>query len=56
MKYMIAVSAMALAGLGMAGIANAAPSGPASASQTVAPGAGSSIVTTHSVDVGLGLN
>jgi hypothetical protein len=35
MKYMIATGAMALAALGLAGVANAAPSGPATASQTV---------------------
>jgi hypothetical protein len=35
MKYMIAAGAMALAALGTAGIANAAPSGPVTASETV---------------------
>lgn len=35
MKYMIATSAMALAALGLAGAANAAPSGPVAASETV---------------------
>jgi hypothetical protein len=35
MKYMIATGAMALAALGMAGVANAAPSGPVTASETV---------------------
>jgi hypothetical protein len=35
MKYMIATGAMALAALGSAGVANAAPSGPATASETV---------------------
>ena len=35
MKYMIATGAMALAALGLAGAANAAPSGPVTASETV---------------------
>jgi hypothetical protein len=35
MKYMIATGAMALAALGMAGVANAAPSGPVTVSETV---------------------
>ena len=35
MKYMIAAGAMALAALGLAGVANAAPSGPATASDTL---------------------
>jgi hypothetical protein len=35
MKYMIAAGAMALAALGLAGVANAAPSGPVTASETV---------------------
>ncbi len=35
MKYMIATGAMALAALGLAGVANAAPSGPVTASETV---------------------
>ena len=35
MKYMIATGAMALAAVGLAGAANAAPSGPATASETV---------------------
>jgi hypothetical protein len=35
MKYMIAAGATALAGLALAGVANAAPSGPVTASETV---------------------
>ena len=35
MKYMIAAGAMAFAALGLAGAANAAPSGPVTAAQTV---------------------
>ena len=35
MKYMIAAGAMAFAGLALAGVANAAPSGPVTASETV---------------------
>lgn len=35
MKFMIATGAMALAALGSAGVANAAPSGPVTASETV---------------------
>jgi hypothetical protein len=35
MKYTIAAGAMALATLGLAGVANAAPSGPVTASETV---------------------
>ena len=35
MKYMFAAGAMALAALGMTGVANAAPSGPATASDTL---------------------
>ncbi len=34
-KYVMAATAMAFAAVGLAGVANAAPSGPASASQTV---------------------
>lgn len=35
MKYIVATGAMALAALGVAGVANAAPSGPVTASETV---------------------
>ena len=35
MKYIIVTGAMALAALGLAGVANAAPSGPVTASATV---------------------
>ena len=35
MRYMFATGAMALAALGMAGVASAAPSGPATASDTL---------------------
>ncbi len=35
MKYIVATGAMALAALGLAGVANAAPSGPVTASETV---------------------
>lgn len=35
MRYMIATGAMALAAIGLAGVANAAPSGPNTASETV---------------------
>ncbi len=35
MKYMIAAGAMAFAGLALAGVAKAAPSGPVTASETV---------------------
>lgn len=35
MKYMIAAGAMAFAAVGLAGVANAAPAGPATASETV---------------------
>lgn len=35
MKFIVAAGAMTLAGLGLAGVANAAPSGPVTASETV---------------------